>query len=57
MSGKLFACITHCDDPLQPEEAGDDDIEFVSLCDSVQEEASCEDAVQKQTVNKADQSA
>ena len=27
-----------CDDPLQPEEAGDDDTELVNLCDSVQEE-------------------
>ena len=36
-----------CDDPLQPEEADDDDTELANFCDSVQEEASCEDAVQE----------
>ena len=36
---------TVCDDPLQTEEAADDDTELVSLCDSVQEKACCEDAV------------
>ena len=46
-----------CDDPLQSEEADGDDIELVSLCDSVQEKACREDAVQEKTVNKADQSA
>ena len=36
-----------CDDPLQPEETDNDDTELANLCDYVQEEASCEDAVQE----------
>ena len=36
-----------CDDPLQPEEADDDDTEFANVCDSVQEEPSCCDSVQE----------
>ena len=43
VSWKLFACRTH----WHHQEADDDDIELINLCDSAQEEPCCEDAVQE----------